>query len=171
MTAVADLSPAALEPLRVALIARANAEADRVRAAAEADGQRLIAKANDEVATLLSSARAEGEAEAAALLADEAARARQAARSIVLGAQRAAYDELRRRACAAVHALLEDPAMRGRLAAVLRSQLGEDAVIHAQPDGGLQAITSNGRSIDASIGALVSSAVTEMDLGRLWAAS
>ena len=125
--------------MRAALLARANADADRIRAAAEQDGQETIDAARKQAAALLADARSQGETEGAALLAVDRARARRTARSVVLTAQRAAYDELRRQACDAVRRLLDDPARQARLAAVVRSKLGEDAVIREQAGGGLTA--------------------------------
>jgi vacuolar-type H+-ATPase subunit E/Vma4 len=160
----------ALEPLRAALIARARAEADRVCADAETAGRQLLAEARDEAEALLAKARAQGETDAAAMFASEMDRARRSARGVVLAAQRAAYNELRQRALTAVRGLLADPARRARLETVLRSQLGDQAVIHDHPDGGIVAETPDGRSLDASIEKLVDSAVADLDLEQLWAA-
>ena len=63
------------------------------------DGQETIAGARKQADALLADARAQGETEGAALLAVDRARARRTARSVVLAAQRAAYDELHRQAC------------------------------------------------------------------------
>jgi vacuolar-type H+-ATPase subunit E/Vma4 len=171
MNDVKDPDGAALEPLRAALIARAHAEADRVCAAAEADGQRVLAAARKNAAQLLSDARAQGEADAAALLAVEAASARRAARGVLLAAQRAAYDELRQRARTSARALLDDRSRRARLTAVVRDRLGEHAVVREHPDGGLLAETPDGRRVDASIDTLVDIALAQLDLEPLWAAS
>jgi hypothetical protein len=160
---------AALEPLRTALIARARAEAAEERASAEADGQRVLAAAQQQAEVVLADARAQGEADAAALLAAQRARSRRAARGIVLGAQRAAYDELSERACAAVRELLADPARRACLEAVARGKLGDRVVVRVLPEGGLVAETADGRRVDASVQALVDSAVANLDLEQLWA--
>ncbi len=104
--------------------------------------RQTIDEARKQAAALLADARSQGETEGAALLAVDRARARRTARSVVLTAQRAAYDELRRQACDAVQRLLDDPARQARLAAVLRSKLGEDAVICEQAGGGLTAGTA-----------------------------
>ena len=165
---VAD-TVAALEPLRAALFARARAEADRVRAAADHDARQVLDAARAEAEALLADARARGSADAAALDAVEVARRRRAARSVVLGAQRAAYDELRSRACAAVQVLLADPARRARLADVARGRLGDRAIVRDAPDGGVVAQTPDGRSLDASVAALVDGALEDLDLEQLWA--
>ncbi len=166
MTSTRD---AALEPLRAALIARALAEAAEERASADEDGQRALAAAQQQADAVLADARAQGERDAAALLAAERARSHRSARGIVLGAQRAAYDELREQARAAVRDLLADPARRARLEAIARGRLGDHAVAHEQPGGGLVAETSDGRRVDASVHALVDSAVANLDLEQLWA--
>lgn len=170
MTHAKDPLQIALEPLRAALIARARAEADRVCADAETAGRQLLAEGRDEAEALLAKARAQGETDAAAMFASEMDRARRSARGVVLAAQRAAYTELRQRALTAVRGLLADPARRARLAAVLRSQLGDQAVVREHPDGGIVAETPDGRSLDASIEKLVDSAVADLDLEQLWAA-
>ena len=159
----------ALEPLRAALLARARAEANLVREAAEHDASQVLAAARAEAEALLADARGRGAADAAALDAVEEARRRRAARGVVLGAQRAAYDELRRRSCAAVATLLADPARRAYLADGLRGRLGDRAIVRDQPDGGVVAQTPDGRSIDASVVALVDGALAELDLEQLWA--
>jgi vacuolar-type H+-ATPase subunit E/Vma4 len=162
---------AALQPLRAALIARANDEAAEARAAAEDRGRQAAAAAHSQAAVVLAAARAHGEADAAALLAAERARVRRTARGVVLAAQRAVYDELRRQAGEAVRQLLDDPAQRERLVAAVGRQLGAQAAFREQPDGGVIAETPDGRSIGASVGALVERAVADLDLEPLWAAT
>ena len=166
--AVVGVRGAALEPLRAALLTRARTEAARIQAAADADAQQVMAAAREQSAAVLAQARTDGEAQAAALLASEAALSRQMARGLILGAQRAMYDDLRARACSAVRGLLDDPERRARLAATLRSRLGSDAVITDHSDGGLLAETDDGRSIDASVGALVDAVINGTDLEQLW---
>ena len=158
----------ALEPLRAALLTRARAEAARIQAAADTDAQQIVAAAREQAAKVLAQARTDGEAQAAALLATEAALSRQAARGLVLGAQRDMYDDLRARARSAVRDLLDDLDRRAQLAATLRSRLGTQALIRDHPDGGLLAETDDGRSIDASIGALVDAVINAKDLEQLW---
>jgi len=168
MTSATD-PVAALEPLRAALLARARAEADGVRAAAEDDAREVLAAARDEAEALLADARARGAADAAALDAVELARRRRAARGVVLRAQRAAYDDLRSRACAAVQMLLADPDLHAHLADAVRGGLGDRAIVRDRPDGGVVAQTPDGRSIDGSVTALVDGALAELDLEQLWA--
>jgi hypothetical protein len=163
--------PAALEPLRAALIARATADADQVRAASEEEGMHAVTAAREQASALLAQARAQGEADAAALLGAERARVRRAARAVVLQAQHAVYRELLRQASAAVRELLGDPARRDRLEAAVRGELGEPAVIRQLPGGGVAGETPGGNVIDASVEALVEMVIAGLDLEQLWAAS
>jgi vacuolar-type H+-ATPase subunit E/Vma4 len=160
----------ALEPLRAALISRAHTEADRIRMAAEEDGRQVLAAAREEADALLASARVQGRADAVALLEVETARARRAARGVVLAAQQAAYDRMCGQAREAVRALLDEPGCRSRLEAVIRDQLGSQAVVRDLPDGGVLAESPDGRSIDASVAALVERAVAGLHPERLWTA-
>jgi hypothetical protein len=89
---------AALEPVRGALLDRARADATAAGAAADARAEGVLAGARAEADRLVAQARAQGAADGAAALAATRARARRQARSVVLAAQRAAYEELRRRA-------------------------------------------------------------------------
>jgi hypothetical protein len=158
----------ALEPLRTALLDRARARADHIRRAADADGRRVLDAATAEANALLAAARAEGAADAAALLRIEATRSRHEIRGILLTAQRSAYDELRGHARLAVRTLLADPAIRAQLVAMIRRRLGDRATIHDAPDGGLLAQAPDGRSVDASVAALVDRAVAGLHPEQLW---
>jgi vacuolar-type H+-ATPase subunit E/Vma4 len=162
---------AALAPLRASLLARANSDAERMRRVAEADGEQAVAAALVTSKTVLTNARAQGAADAAALLADERARGRRAARGIVLAAQRAAFDELRKQVGQEIQGLLADPALRDRLSGMLREQLGATANVRQQGSGGLLAQSPDGRRIDASVTALVDLALADLDVERLWTAS
>jgi len=158
----------AIQPLRQALLARAGAEADRVRASAEADGEHAVATARGQADALLSAARAKGEADGAEALAAEQAAARRSARAALLAAQRAAYEELRSGAVRAVRELLREPGNRSLLSAAAQRGLGGFASVSDTDDGGLFAQAPDGRSIDASIGMLVDSALADLDLEPLW---
>lgn len=161
----------ALEPLRAALTARAQADADRVRACAEADERQALAAAREQAAALLADARTQGEEEAAALHALERARARRDARQVVLRAQRDAYEQLRERARDAIRELLADPAWRHRLITVVCRQLGEQAQLQEPAGGGVIAESPDGRRIDTSVDALTERAVATLDLEPLWTSS
>lgn len=171
MTELASRQQQSLEPLRRALLAAAAAEADRLRSDAHRDGTEAIAQARAEADALLAAARAKGEADGAELLAAEQTAARRAARAAALLAQHTAYEELRRGALEAVRDLLHEPQRRGLLGELLRDRLGGVASVSDTPDGGLFAQAPDGRSIDASVGALVDSALTGLHLERLWTPS
>ncbi len=175
MSAVAEAPPVdpaseSLEPLRAALLAQATAEADRIRADAEADARRRLDAARHEAGQLVAEARARGEAEAGWILATEEASARRDARAVVLAAQREAWERLREGSRSAVRALLRDPVVRERLAAGLRARL-PGASIEDLADGGLAARTPDGRSVDASVAALVDRALPVVEGERLWSGS
>jgi len=160
----------ALEPLRAALLARARVDAETERAAAEDEGRRAVEAARGQADAVLAEARARGEADAAGLLAAERAQARRAGRGVVLAAQRAAYDDLCRGARTAVAELLADPDRRRRLSAIVGDRLGEGATVRDHSAGGVMAESPDGRRIDASVDALVDAAITNLDVGQLWAA-
>jgi len=158
-----------LEPLRAALIARAESDAAQIRAQAEQEGQMAVAAARDQAAALLAAARSEGAITASQLLAAEQYKARRAARRVVLTAQRAAYEQLREHSRDAVRRLLVDPTRRGELIATVQERLGDRAVVRDVPDGGLVAEAPDHRRIDATVAALVDAAITALDVEAMWA--
>lgn len=168
-TAVPPNIPAALEPLREVLVRRAEAAADRLRAAAEGEARAATDAAQQQAAALLAHARADGEADAALRQAEDRARARREARGIVLAAQRAVYDELCSRARTQVRELLADPDRQRRLVALVRTRLGQDAQVLPHPSGGVVGELPDGRRVDASVDALVERALAGLDLDLLWA--
>lgn len=170
MTEVVREQESALDPLRRALLANARAEADQVLRTAKEAGRQSVSAAQDDVAEQLARARAQGEADGAALLRADEAAARSAARSALLAAQRTAYDELEQRSREAVRALLREPGNRQRLASALRARLGEVAEVSDTDDGGLLARAPDGRTLDASVAALVDTALADLDLEQLWTA-
>ena len=157
-----------LAPLRESLIARARATADALLAAAETERSGAIADAQHDIAELLAQARAQGRADGEELLASERASARASDRARLLAAQRRVYESLRTACLRRVHDLLAEPGARDRLTAVVSRRLGRDAVVVGLPEGGLVARTADGRSVDASVSALVDSALADHDLGALW---
>ena len=68
-----EIREQALEPVRAALLARAQADASTMRTSAEDEGRRAAAAARDQADAILAQARALGEADAAALLATSSA--------------------------------------------------------------------------------------------------
>lgn len=157
-----------LRPLHAALLATARDDAERTVRAAETAAVERLAEGRTRADGLLAEARARGEAEAATMVAAEAAAAQRAARRVVLTAQREVYDRLRTAAGAAVRDLLADDASRARLAAMLRSRLGGDAEVVPTPDGGLRATAPDGRAVDASVVTLVDLALDTLDGEALW---
>jgi vacuolar-type H+-ATPase subunit E/Vma4 len=156
--------PAALEPLRLALLAAATREADRELAAATADADARLAAAEAESARIRAEARDRARAEAALTLARLRAHAHARARSSVLAAQRAAYESLRRAARSAVVALRHDPAypaLRERMTDAVRRRLGPDAQIEEATDGGVVG-RADARRVDYSLTTLADRVVDEI---------
>ena len=168
MTAWSAPGSDALEPLRAALLARARRQVDVIGSQADADAHRLLDDAAAQAADLFAQARAQGEADAARLAAASHARTRRAARDALLAAQREAYDELRARCCVAVQDLLADPARRRHLVAVVDARLGATAATRRWSDDNLHAELPDGRTVDASVVALVDAALATLDLEQLW---
>lgn len=160
---------ASLEPLQQALLRRAQAAADALRADADREARAATDAARQQAAAALAKARADGEADAAQRQAEDRARARREARGIVLAAQRAVYDELRARARAAVRELLADPDRQRRLVAEVRTRLGPDVQVRPHPSGGVVGEAPDGRRVDASVDSLVEQALAGLDLASLWA--
>ena len=128
----------ALLPVRAALLADAHADAERAVRAAQAAADETMAQARGEARASVEQARAEGEADAVAASAADRGRSRRRARTLVLTAQRTAYDELRAAAHEGVRSLLDDPrwpAMRETLVRRAHDVLGPDATLDVQPDG------------------------------------
>lgn len=157
-----------LAPLRAALVERARADAAAIRAEAERGAQGACAAATQRSAELLSEARAQGEQDAREAFHAEQARARAAARAVVLAAQREVYEQLRAETAAAVRTLLAEPAAHARLVATVQARLGEPCELVDAPGGGVLARTAAGRIVDASVDALVDQALSRLDLEQLW---
>ncbi|HEU4947157.1 MAG TPA: hypothetical protein VFT31_08395 [Kribbella sp.] len=169
LSAAADAS---LAPVRAALLADANAHAEVVLRRASQRREEMLANARRTAADLLAGARAEGAAEASAAVAALTARSGRDARLTVLAAQRALYDELRQRCRAAAADLTEAPdyaALRDRLAAQARAELGPDAVVTDSPDGGVVG-TAGSRRVDLSMPALADGALDRLagEVAMLW---
>jgi hypothetical protein len=168
MTVTVDINGDPLEPLRSELLTQAQRDADQLRATAASEAAAAVAAAEAEAAALVDRARVRGESDARGLQAHERARQRRADRAVVLEAERAAYDELTRRSRDAVRELLAEADNRTRLALVLTGRLGPGASVTRLPDGGMHAEDVEGRSVDASVAALVDSALSQLDVSRLW---
>lgn len=134
--------------VRRALLEDAEADAGRLLAAAEAEAAERLAGARREAEGRLRAARAEGEADALAQLGAERARARREARERILAARREAYEALGAAAADAARALRDDPSYPDLRAALVRraqAQLGPDAEILDDPEGGIIARDGNRR--------------------------
>ncbi|HEY7250034.1 MAG TPA: hypothetical protein VIG37_06030 [Methylomirabilota bacterium] len=163
-----------LEPARDALLADARNRARQLIDQASAEATARIEQARRAGAEIVDRARAQGEAEGRISGAREEARESALARMEVLAAQRAAYEELRRRARAAVLALRDDPGypeLLERLAAACRNDLGERAQLETDPPdaGGVRA-TAGTRSVDYTLIALAERCIDALGprLRRLW---
>lgn len=171
MSGLAERTRLALEPVRAALLSAAEAEAEALTAAGEAETQELLEGARRQRDRVLREARERGEADGEMRVSAERAGVQREARRVVLAAQQTAYDELRRQSVAAVRELLEVPAERARLTAVLRARLGAGAVVSGHPTGGLVGESDDGRVVDASADALVERTLANLDLESLWTPS
>jgi len=157
-----------LAPVRAALLARARRDAQRLLTAAVEDAAAVLDAAGDEVLRIRDQAHAEATEYVASVLASQRARARREARTIVLRAQRAAYDQLLRRAREAVRQLRDDPgypALLDRLAAMARAELGPDATVREHAHGGVVA-EAGGRRISFTLPALADRALAELLASR-----
>jgi vacuolar-type H+-ATPase subunit E/Vma4 len=140
-----------LDPVRDALLADADRDANATRAAADDDAASTVAAARAAVERLLAAARADGEAEARVVSASELARAHRAAREVVLQARRAAYDRLRasvRDAASRLRATPEYEALIDGLTRVAREQLGEDPAVTVDDDVGGIVARVGSRTVD-----------------------
>lgn len=169
-----DFAGVSLDPLREALLAEARTDADRLVGQAEQRAATRVTRAEEEKAALVRRARAEGEAAAELEAASELTQARRRARTLVLEAQRTAYEDARREAHAAVQRLRSEPQYQElieRLAARVREELGPDAELELDPpEGGVVGRLGN-RRVDHTLPAIVERCVAERgdDLERLWA--
>ncbi|MGA7689340.1 MAG: hypothetical protein WCA29_08930, partial [Jiangellales bacterium] len=100
--------------------------------------------------TIRADARTEGERDAEAVRVAQRARARRRARAIVLGAQRAALDDLHREVHRGLRTAWEQESLRAELVAHLsataRADLGPDVAVDEHPDGGIVATTDGARA-------------------------
>lgn len=162
----------ALTPVRADLLRRAEAEATRILAAAHAQVGSILRQARQGAAETVDRARARGEADAAAESAAERSRGRDQARSIMLGAQREAYQDLRAQVLTAVGGLRTEPGYQGllsRLTTLATRTAGPGAVITVQPEGGVVA-RSDGIVVDCTLPGLAGRAVDELgdQVRELW---
>jgi vacuolar-type H+-ATPase subunit E/Vma4 len=163
----------ALEPVRQRFRRDAEAEAAQLRAAAHAQAAAIVAQAQQDAAAALARAAAQAAATAEPVTAAELRRAREGARSAVLTAQRAAFDELHSRVRAAVAAL---PAgerydrLLDRITRLAELAAGPDAQVTPAAGGGVVARRA-GVIVDCSLERLADLAITELGpaISELWA--
>lgn len=167
MTALAT-SRSALAPLVESLVQRARLEAADLVRAAQDEGREARAEARRQVEEAVRAAAERGRAEGEELVAAELARARRRSRAQLLAAQAECHEEVAEAARQVVLEVLGLPGRRNRLEALLRSLVGGSATIRPTADGGLEAVSDDGRTIRASVAALAAGAVDTLDLGELW---
>jgi vacuolar-type H+-ATPase subunit E/Vma4 len=163
-----------LDPVREALLAQAERDADRLVQQAADRAAAQVAEAKDETEAQIRRARAEGAAAAELEAAAELARAGRRARAHVLEAQRAVYDEVRRKAHEATRELRSTPGYADlveRLATRARAELGPEAKIERDPPAGGALARAGNRRLDYTLPVLVESALAEHaeDVEELWA--
>lgn len=143
------------------MLEMARSEADRVLAAARDEADALLRRARDDASRAIGMAVAQGRADAAPLAAAERSRGRARARSIMLAAQRAAYDQLCRQILAGAGQLRGEPGygpLLARLTAMATRAAGPGATVVYPPAGGVLA-RSGQVVVDCSLPALADRAV------------
>ena len=162
----------ALDPVRRALAATAQAQAAAVLREAHGRRDEKLAAARATADELLATARAEGESEALTALSLQAAQSRREARLTVLTAQRELYEEVRARCRTAASELVAAPdyqRLRRALVETARRRLGPDAVVTDSPAGGIEAVAGH-RRIDLSLPVLADRALERSagEVESLW---
>jgi len=138
------------------------------------EAESLLARSRTEAGALLDTARQEGRDIAERDTAHELARKQREVRATVLRADRALYDDVRRRAHAEALSLRDSPGyahMLERLAVRAREQLGAGANLDIDPEGrGGVVGTSDDRRVDYTLPALVERclALKAAEIERLW---
>jgi vacuolar-type H+-ATPase subunit E/Vma4 len=157
-----------------ALLAEARRRAQEILAQAEVEASEQVEPARRQADAVVAAARARGEADGRLESGRDEAAERFAARMTVLAAQRTSYDELRRRARAAVLTLREEadyPELLERLAAAARRDLGDGAQLQIDPPdlGGVLG-TAGTRAVDYTLTALADRCIDDLGprLAALW---
>ena len=163
---------AALAPVRAHLLGAARAEADRIVEQARAEAAAILGDAHRDADQAVGLAAAQGRADGALAAAAQRSRAREQARSIVLGAQRQARDELRARVVAAAAGLRAEPGYERLLAGLTEmaaAAAGPDAAITVDPAGGVVAL-ARGVVVDCTLARLADLAVDALgdEVAQLW---
>lgn len=182
MMRVANGAGQVRRPDRAQAAALVSVRADMLRAA-RTDAERIVAQARVQAAAVVQDARrradqavelaeAHGRADGSLAAAVERSRGRELARSVVLGAQREAREELRNQVLGAVSGLRNEPGygqLLTRLAAMAAQAAGPDATVTVQPAGGVVA-RSRGVVVDCTLPRLADLAVDALgdQVGELW---
>jgi len=162
-----------LEPLRIELLRRARAEAQRTLAEARDEVAEGLRQAQAHAADIIADARAQGEAQAAAESAAQRSHGRRARRGEILATQQRAYHQLSSTAAAAVCDLRTEPGypvLRDSLRDTAIHVLGGHTSIADDPAGGIVA-AAGGRRLDLSLPTIASRALRDIEpeIGGLWA--
>jgi vacuolar-type H+-ATPase subunit E/Vma4 len=170
MTAAAQV--AALAPVRAHLLCQAQAEADRITEEARSTATAILRQARSAADEAVAVAPAQGRADAALAAAVEQAQGRKQARSIVLGAQREAYEEFCAQVLAAADGMRDEPGywrLLSRLITMATQAAGPGAATAVQPEGGVVA-RSRGIVVDCTLPKLAGVAVDELgdQVRELW---
>jgi vacuolar-type H+-ATPase subunit E/Vma4 len=163
---------AALEPVRLRLLRDAEAQAAAVRQAARAQAAQILSEAHREAVAAASAAAAGAQVTAAPLRAAELRRARERARSAILGAQRQARDDLHQRVLDAVTSLPGQPGydrLIHRITELAEQAAGPNARVTIAPEGGVVA-RSGSVVVDCSLSRLADLAVAGLGaaIRELW---
>jgi len=163
---------AALAPVRAHMLRAAGTEAGRIVAQARVDAAATVRNARRDADEAVAGARAQGRADGARAAAAERSRGREQARSIVLGAQREASEELRGQVLDAVGGLeteLGYPQLLAVLTAMAAWAAGPGATVTIQPAGGVVA-RSRGVVVDCTLPRLAGLAVDALggQVRELW---
>lgn len=164
---------AELDPVRRALLDDARAEAERLRVEARAAADRAIDDARAEVDAAVARARRKATASAQVRAEEHLAAARRDAHTAVLEAQAELRRQLIERVRSASANIRDDPRYQrlvDHLVALAREQLGDDAEITHDPDGGIVA-SSGSLRVDYRLAALADRAVDAAaeEVAALWA--
>jgi len=170
----ADAVRESLRPVEDGVLEWARRRAGAIADAAEEDARRMLAAAQADADRLIDQARRQGEEAGARTAAGELAAARSAARSLVLGARRRAFEELRRRVLDELARRGDTPEVRAlsdRMTAVALARGGEPAVVRPGSHGldivagagRRRAVVTPGALVDRQLAALAT------EVGGLWA--
>jgi vacuolar-type H+-ATPase subunit E/Vma4 len=168
-----DARRTALEPVRVALLDDARAEADRLIADATRAADLIVGRAQLDADAAIEQARRRGAASAEARADQTLTHTRSTAHTEILRAE----DDIRRGLHGAARAAVLDlrtdhryPVLMSELELRARRQLGPDAMITPDPDGGGFVAQSGGRRVDYTLPALADRALDALadKVAALW---